>query len=189
MNWRSVYIAARKGTQSQEIQLNMIFTNGQLTESLQLDVALPDPLTLTVDYGQSLHQMIATGHYGWINPDITPGRFSVVGERVVQFERKLFHFDCDMLPEKAVEAIRRADAMNPWEPAKIEHLLAFGAKYPEEQRKYPILALGSVALVGGVPYVPCLRWDGLLRYLALPWWHSGWNSRCRFLAIRKLGLF
>jgi hypothetical protein len=94
-----------------------------------------------------------------------------------------------MLPEKPIEAIRRADAVNPWEPGRIEHLLAFGAKYPEEQRSHPILALASVALVGGVPCVACPRWDGLLRYLALPWWHRGWNRRCRFLAIRKLGLF
>jgi hypothetical protein len=44
--------------------MNMIFTTGPLTEALKLDVALHDPLTLTVDYGQSLHQKIATGHCG-----------------------------------------------------------------------------------------------------------------------------
>jgi len=166
--------------------MNMIFSNGQLTGALKLDLALPDPRTLTVDYDQSLHQMIAAGHYDWINSDITSERFAVVGEGIVQFEWKIFHFDCDMLSEKAVGAIQSADVTNPWKPARIEHLLAFGAKHLEEQRRYPILALGSVALVHGVPYVPCLSPEVCARrHLSLPWRHSGWNRCCRFLAARE----
>jgi len=163
------------------------FANGQSTEALALGVALPDSLTLTIDYGQSLHQMIAAGRYDWINGDVTSERFAVVGEGIVQFAWKVFHFDCDMLSEKAIGAIRSADVTNPWRPARIEHLLAFGAKHREEQRRFPILALASVARVHGVRYVPCLSRDGCARrHLSLPWWHSGWNRSCRFLATRKL---
>jgi|GEM_PF-1568037 len=161
--------------------------DGQPTGAIEPGGALPDPLTLTVDYGQGLDQMMAAGHYDWINSDVTSERFAVVGEGIVQFAWKVFHFDCDMLSEKAIGAIRSADVTNPWKPARIEHLLAFGAKHRDEQRRYPILALASVARVHGVRYVPCLSRDGCARrHLSLPWWHSGWNRSCRFLATRKL---
>ncbi|HEY6257314.1 MAG TPA: hypothetical protein VIY51_16145 [Xanthobacteraceae bacterium] len=167
--------------------MNMIITNARLTEAFKLGAALPDELTLTVDYGRSLPQRIAAGHYDWINSDVTSKYFPVVGEGVVPFEGRVLHFDCEIFPEKAVEAIRSADAANPWEPGKIEHLLAFGAEYPEEQRKYPILALASVAQIYGDRYVPCLSRDFVARrHLSLPWWHSCWNRCCRFLAVRKL---
>jgi hypothetical protein len=169
------------------IRMNMIFPNGQLTEALKLSVVLPDKLALTVDYRRSFPQMIAAGGYDWISRDLTSKCFPVVTEGVVRFEGKLFHFDRDILTGKALEATRSADAVNPWEPGKIEHLLAFGAQYPEEQRKYPILALASVAQVDGDRYVPCLSRDGGgRRHLSLPWWHSCWNRCCRFLAVRGL---
>src|SRR5450432_1607235 len=93
------------------------FAGGQSNEAL--GAALPDPLTLTVDYGQSLHQMIAAGRYDWINSDITSERLAVVGEGIAQFAWEVFHFDCDMLSEKAVGAIWSADVTNPWKPARI----------------------------------------------------------------------
>jgi len=154
-----------------------------IRKALKLGVALPEQLTLSVDYSRSLETMIAAGHYDWKNDDITAKRFPVVGKGVEQFEATLFHFNRNVSSEQAVEAIKKADG---WEPGKIEHLLAFGEKYPEEQRKYPIIALGSVARVGGDRDVPCLSRRGAGRGLHLPWWGSGWDDRYRFLAVRKL---
>jgi len=34
---------------------------------------------ITVDYGKSLHDMIAAGTYNWVDPAITPCRFPVEG--------------------------------------------------------------------------------------------------------------
>ena len=151
-------------------------------KALKLGVALPEQLMLSVDYSRSLEVMIAAGHFDWTNSDITAKRFPVVGKGVEQFEAKLFHFNRNVSSEQAVEAIK-ADG---WEPAQIEHLLAFGEKYPEEQRKYPIIALGSVARVGGHRRVPCLHRRGAERYLYLRWWDYGWFGYFRFLAVRKL---
>ena len=106
----------------------------------------------------------------------------VVGNGVEQFEAKIFHFDRNISSEKAVEAIKAAD----WESGKIEHLLSFGAKFPEEQRKYTIIALGSVAEVRGRRDVPYLSRDGAGRGLGLHWWGYDWLGRYRFLAVRKL---
>lgn len=151
-------------------------------KALKLGVALPESITLSVDYGRSLDQMIAAGNYEWKNNDITAKKFPVQGEGIEQFEAKIFHFDRTMSSEAVVEAIKAAG----FEPGKIEHLLSFGEKYPEEQRKYPIIALGSVAEVDGGRIVPYLRVFGRERSLYLFWWDDDWGGRCRFLAVRKL---
>jgi hypothetical protein len=48
---------------------------------------LTDQLHLTVDYGQSLQQMIAAGHYNWANPSITGKRFPITGTGTQQVVR------------------------------------------------------------------------------------------------------
>jgi hypothetical protein len=141
---------------------------------------------ITVDYGKSLQEMIASGHYDWANSDITPKRFPIAGSGTVPLEVKLFHFDRHISSEDAVAAITAQDPQHPWEPAKIEHLLAYGAKSSDEQRKYPIIALGSVAAVDGGRRVPCLRVRGRRRSLYLRWWGHGWDGDGRFLAVRNL---
>jgi len=143
---------------------------------------MSEPIVLSVDYSQSLEQMIVAGNYDWKNDNITAKKFPVVGNGVEQFEAKIFHFDRNISSEKAVEAIKAAD----WESGKIEHLLSFGAKFPEEQRKYTIIALGSVAEVRGRRDVPYLSRDGAGRGLGLHWWGYDWLGRYRFLAVRKL---
>jgi hypothetical protein len=80
------------------------------------------------------------------------------------------------------------DENNPWRSATLAELLAFGAKYPDAQRKNPIVALASVAWVGGFRGVACLCEDGSGRCLSLRlgWWDDGWRSHFRFLRVRKL---
>jgi hypothetical protein len=69
--------------------------------------------------------------------------------------------------------------------APIEYLFAFGEKYPEEQRKYPIIGLGSVAKVLSDHCVPFPDRSDAERDLCLGWW---WDDGCggcyRFVAIR-----
>jgi hypothetical protein len=139
-------------------------------------------VSVTVDYAKNLQDMVAAGRFDWVNSDITPKRFPIAGTGIVEFETKVFHFDRSISSKNAVEAIK-ADG---WEPARIEHLLAYGATYPDEQRQYPIIALGSVAKVGGNRRVPDLDRFGAERDLRLFWWDGVWNDYCRFLAVRKL---
>ena len=154
--------------------------------ALKLGAVMPENIPLSIDYSQSLEQMIAAGHYDWVNSDITPKRFKLEGKGVIEFETRVIHFNRSISSEDAIEAIKHINTENPLEPAKIEHLLAFGAKYPEEQRKYPIIGLGSVAEVDGDRYVPCLGQGGAGRGLSLYWWDGDWDGGCRFLAVRKL---
>jgi hypothetical protein len=142
--------------------------------------------SVAIDYGTSLQDMIAAGRYDWVNSDITPKRFPIVGTGIVEFEPKVFHFDRYISSEDAVAAIVADNKQNPWEPAKIEALLAYAAKNPDEQRQYPIIGLGSVARVDGDRSVPCLGLDVAGRGLNLLWWDYDWEDFCRFLAVRKL---
>jgi hypothetical protein len=70
-------------------------------------------------------------------------------------------------------------------PALYEELLGFAAQYPDEQRKYPIVALGSETRVGGFRSVACLWGDGPGRSLGLRWVDGDWHDYYRFLAVRK----
>lgn len=148
--------------------------------------ALPStPGSHIVDYDMNLEAMIAAGNYDWKNDDINAKRFPIVGKGKVEFEDTIFHFDRDISSEDAVKEIIAADTKNPWEPGKIENILAYGAKNPEEQRKFPIVGLGSVGEVDGNRFVPCLYGYGSKRILSLSWWGDGWLAFCRFLGVRK----
>jgi len=136
----------------------------------------------TVDYGQTLEQMIAAGRYDWTNDKITTERFRVEGADLVGFAAVLFHLDADNSSEAAKSQIEKAG----YEVGKIEHVLSFGAQYPEEQRKFPIVGLGSVGEIRGERRVPCLDRGGFKRGLNLTWWASHWPIHCRFLGVRKM---
>lgn len=153
--------------------------------ALGLGVLPSTPGSHVVDYGMSLEQMIAAGNYDWKNDDITAKRFPIVGTGRVEFEDTIFHFDRDISSEDAVKEIAAADPKNPWQPGKIENILAYGAKNPEEQRKFPIVGLGSVGEVGGRRYVPYLGRSGSGRGLDLNWWGDCWVADYRFLGVRK----
>jgi hypothetical protein len=139
---------------------------------------------LIVNYSRTLEQMIAAGLYDWTNSDITAKSFPVTGEGTVEFEAKLFHLARDISSENAIEAMKNAG----YEPAAIEHLLAFGEKYPEEQRKYPVVALGSLAAVNDFRDVPYLYRHVSGRNLDLAWFDDDWRGYCRFLAVRKVSV-
>jgi hypothetical protein len=141
---------------------------------------------ITVDHRMSLEGMIGAGKYDWKNDYITPTKFPVQGEGVVEFDTKIFHFDRYISSKEAFAVFEADDRRNPWQPAKIESLLAYGAKNPEEQRNGPIIGLGSVAKVSGNPIVPRLNGRNAARVLDIYWWSGGWIGNYRVLAVRKL---
>lgn len=154
--------------------------------ALGLGILPSEPGSHVVDYSQNLDEMVIAGNYDWKNKNITANRFSIVGKGRVEFEDTLFHFDRNISSENAAKEIIAADPKNPWEPAKIENVLSYGAKNPEEQRKYPIVGLGSVCRVNGNRSVPYLGRDGSERDLRLLWFGNDWSARSRFLAVRKV---
>ncbi len=137
---------------------------------------------VTVDYAQSLAEMIKAGKYDWVNSDITAEHFPIQGKGKQDVEVVLFHFGKEITSEQVLEVLETQG----YRGAKIEEMLALGAAYPELQKQFPILTLGSVWQgPGGSRFVPYLDWDGAGRDLRLDWLGRGWRGYYRFASVRN----
>lgn len=139
---------------------------------------------ITVDYGRTLAEMIAAGHYDWVNDDITKDHFPVTGSGQVELQPVLVHLD-RYAYTREVEAEMERRGLR---AGTHQELLAFGKQYPELQREFPIVGLGSAWVnPHGNRHVVYL-WGAVdRRRLNLYWDDPGsqWDSRCRFLAFSK----
>lgn len=70
-------------------------------------------------------------------------------------------------------------------PALYEELLGFAEKYPDELRKFPIVALGSETFLLGQSCAASLGSYGSGPNLHLPCFDDDWRHDYRFLAVRK----
>ena len=135
-----------------------------------------------VDYTRPFSDMISDGRFDWTNSDITAKNFSITNRPNGEVEMKLFHFNRIITPDQAIQEMDKEG----YRPAELPELLAYAKANPDEQRKYPIVGLGSVwRNFSGDRYVPCLYGVGDGRGLGLGWYCGVWHSGCRFLAVRK----
>lgn len=141
----------------------------------------PLELWITVNYNLSLPEMIVAGKYGRVNPEITPERFLITGTGESRLLAEIVHFKCDMSLE---DVLAKLDTRG-LRPGTIEELLAFGATFPDMQRKFPIVALGSSAEMPGRRGVVYLDHGGSQRNLDIIGCGCGWPDFYRFLAFRK----
>ncbi len=137
---------------------------------------------LVVDYNQSLAEMIVRGKYDWVNFDISEKHFPVARRGTDELELQLVHLNRAVSSDEVLRELEKLGLR----PATLPELLAFGAAYKEEQRKYPIVALGSVWLGGfGRRDVAYLCGGASERYLDLDWFGHDWGLGWRFAAVRK----
>jgi hypothetical protein len=128
-----------------------------------------------------LQRLIAAGKYDYVNPNINDSNFPVPENFALGSDPKIHHFNRGISSEDVIRQINK----DGYRPAMIWDLLDYGAKNPDEQRKYPIVALGSVGRVDGRRVVPCLGGDDSERGLCLGYWVGGWVAGYSFLAVRK----
>ncbi len=141
-----------------------------------------DIYTATVDYGMSLADMIKAGKYDWVNDDITVEHFPITGSGKVEVSFELVHLNKSISSKEVLLHMEK----NNLRPATLAELLAFGAKYPEKQREFPIIALGSSWVNrDGNRRVPYLYGYDSERYLDLSWFGGAWVVYYGFLAVRK----
>lgn len=137
---------------------------------------------VTVDYGKSVEEMVKLGLYDWSNHDITSEHFPAKWTGQTDLAIELVHFNRYIGTNDALKELNRMG----YRPAELHELLAFGEKYPDVQREFPVVALGSVwQRPYGYRYVPCLYWFGSKRRLYLRWSGRDWGDICRFAAVRK----
>lgn len=137
---------------------------------------------IVVDYSMSLANMILAGDYGYVNPNITAENFPVQGEGAIELDGVLVHFNRDI---ESDDAVKEMDQMG-LRPATMAELLAFGAKFPEIQREFPIVGLGHSWMgprgFRSVGYLDF--WYGGRR-VCLDRWAGAWDAFYRFLGVRK----
>src|ERR1019366_4035009 len=90
---------------------------------------------IAVDHSLWLEGMIAAGKYDWKNDAITAARFPVEGTGVKKFRTKLFDFGRNISSQDAVAAMKQEN----FTPGNHVRGLAFGATFPEDQLKNPIV--------------------------------------------------
>ncbi len=186
--WRRLSEVARRvdeGTLSFDATMDVL--QAVIEGKLALTAVAGSPAVvypITIDYGLSLVEMIKVGHYDWVNNSITAENFSIAGagEGTVDLEVQLVHFKRYI---ESDEAIKKMDGMG-LRSLTLPELLAFGAKFPEVQREFPIIALGTVwQRHDGTRGVPALWGDDRRRYLYLGWFDRRWDDGFRFAAVRK----
>ena len=135
-------------------------------------------LALTANYDRSVEDAVKAGKYDWSNDNITTNNFPSKRTGTADTEIILVKFERDM---ESGDVVKQLDKQG-LRPAELPELLAFGEKYPDVQRDFPVVALGSVLqiLVGDRP-APCLDGHSGRRNLCLFWWGSFY----RFAAVRK----
>ena len=144
--------------------------------------AIADIFRVQVNYDLKLEAAIRAGNYDWKNNDINDKNFPSKRSGSAELDIRLVHFNKNMSSE---DVLMELDKMG-LRPAELQELLAFGAKYPDEQRKYPIVVLGSVwRSLSGHRLVACLSVGDGKRELNLFYYGDGWGEDCRFAAVRK----
>lgn len=145
------------------------------------------PFSAEVVYLQPEFEELTRRFPAYVNPDYKGKRFDPIERckgvstenREVAFE--YVHMDRDASTDEVLSEMDRGELR----PALYEELLGFALKYPDEQRKYPIVALGSETSVFGLRYVACLWGGDHGRSLDLRWIDCDWNDSYRFLAVRE----
>lgn len=96
---------------------------------------------VTIDYALSLEEMVAAGKYDLIYPHgfVDSETYPINGQGVIECKLKLINVRNGLGSEKLAEYFASFKLI----PPSAEHVLAFGAKYPEQQRKITIVGVGD----------------------------------------------
>jgi len=158
------------------------FINQVADLAMKMVKTVRDGFWVVVDYSKSLTEMISAGNYDWVNSDISEKNFPVNGKGQIESNIELIHYGKSMSSEDVIQDMETKGLR----PATLSELLAFGKSYPDKQREFPIVALGSVwRNLFGTRFVAFLSSFDSKRLLHLCIWGGGWVESCRFAAVRK----
>lgn len=161
---------------SGELKIQLLSTTA---EAVVVPTVVDQFMTVLPDL--AFEERIKRGNYDWRNSDLTGKKFPVTADQVGEWEWKLFHFNRNISSEEAIRLMKE----DGFEPGAIGHILTFGEINPEEQRKHPIIGLGSVAKVYLSRFVPLLWYVHDWRALYLHWFDDDWYDYYRFLGVRR----
>lgn len=131
--------------------------------------------------GTKTSELVKRGKYDWANDAITSEHFPIEAHPPVSRTVELVEFYHDPTSKEVLHEFARRGLERP----TYEDALVFGVKYPEEQRKHPVVFLHEPVQVGGSRDVLVLDEGGRGRGLDLYWFDDGWNRSDVFPAVRK----
>lgn len=147
------------------------------------DLKVGNTYPVSVNYVRSIEDGIRAGQY---DSRFICGSFSMfcpakkmgISDRVIE----IIHFDRKISTE---DALMMLDIMG-YRPAGLHELLAFGERYPNVQREYPVVALGTfMRNRDGIRVAPCLYGDSSKRVLETLSIEIDWEKAYRFAVLRK----
>jgi len=137
---------------------------------------------INVDYSKSLAEMIKAGKYDYYEHEINGKHFPRKFKGKSRLKAKLVQYDHCMSSKRIVADLAKRGLR----AATVHELVAFGERYPNEQRKGSIVALGSVWRDWNRDRcVAHLYGNEFGRRLELSYCDGDWRARYRFLAFRK----
>jgi hypothetical protein len=142
----------------------------------------PNPKIIVVSPSLTISKRIALGSYDWKNDDITSRWFPHNSTTVGEWEYDMYHPDCSISSEDA----KKGAEVDGWVVGKTDHLLALGEQFPDLQRQFRVIALGSVSKIYHRPHVLGLWESRGERGLGLYSWNTPWKWRFRFLRVRMV---
>ena len=168
------YLATPEGHSTLEAIAKMIAEAGRRVR---------DTFRLTINHDRSVEDGIRDGHYDWVNPNITSSTFPSTKRGVEEVGVHLIRFNRRMDTKQVLAEVDRMG----YKPADHQHALAFGEKYPDIQRQFPIAFLGSFWQDPGrwCRSCVCLGRDNVGRSLNLYWLVGDWGGSWRFAVLSK----
>ena len=141
---------------------------------------LDDCYHVTVDYDQTLQQMIDNGKYDYASSNINDRNFPVTGNGKQDVVIKFVHYGWRMESDDVLRDLESRGMRS----VTLPELLAFGSTHSEKQREFPIVALGSVWQQDrhAQPYLSKWRTQ---RKLYMGWPDNGWSDLCRFAVVLR----
>lgn len=145
-----------------------------------------DTYPVVVDYSKSFAEMVEDGKYDSRDEyGVTGKHFPMTGSGKAKIALHLVHLN--YLATSSGEVIAEMDKRG-LRSATLPELLAFGAKYPDMQRQFPIAILGPALWMypfSGDRYIAELNEYNGRRDLSLSVYGLDWCYRYRFLAVSK----
>ena len=139
--------------------------------------------TVMSDEAHPVEDTVIIGKFDVNNNDINSENFPLAKDgKWTRKEISIFHFGKTMSSEEVIAEMDKEG----YKPATIWDLLGLAIRKPDLQRKFSIVALGSVCKdCVGDRDVPCLYEDSGDRRLSLRHFHGDWVDDYRFAGVRK----
>jgi hypothetical protein len=142
----------------------------------------PGPRHVSVLPHETFSERLRSGYYVSVPALLTEGNFPVTTEQVGGWRWKLLRFREKVTSQVVIGIIQ----MCGFRPGQIGHLLALESTYPEQFRRFKVIALGSVALIRSNRMVPALANYNDQMALDLCYFDGKWSDHCVFLAVQPL---